>query len=109
MVYVKLYSTLTKFLKGVTVGETMQVEVPPGATVKDLIAKLGIGPGEVFLISVNSQVEDHAYCLNHGDEVSLFGPMAGGAGAIAGNMISSACASTVCPVVVEPLRDTPVA
>lgn len=79
MVYLRLYSTLTKYLKGARIGEAVPVEVEADANVRDLIAKLGIDEGEVYLVSVNSQVEAHDYILRDGDEVSLFGPIAGGA------------------------------
>ncbi|MDP2728388.1 MAG: MoaD/ThiS family protein [Dehalococcoidia bacterium] len=78
MVHLRLYSTLTKYLKGASIGEAVPVEVEAGTSVRDLIAKLGIAEGEVFLVSINSQVEAHDYILSEGDKVSLFGPIAGG-------------------------------
>lgn len=78
MVYLRLYSTLTKYLKGNRVGEAVPVDLAAGANIKDLIGKLGIAREEVFLVSVNGQIEGHDYVLREGDEVSLFGPVAGG-------------------------------
>lgn len=69
---------MTKYLRGAKVGEAVPVELETGASVRDLVAKLGIAAGEVFLVSVNSQVEELDYTLREGDEVSLFGPIAGG-------------------------------
>lgn len=79
VVYLRLYSTLVKYLKGARAGEAVIVETAVGSAVSDLIATLGIEKEEVFLISVNSQVEGPDYVLQAGDAVSLFGPIAGGA------------------------------
>lgn len=75
----RLYSALTKYLKGARAGEPVTMEMAAGSAVSDLIATMGIDKGEVFLISVNSKLEGLEYVLQAEDVVSLFGPIAGGA------------------------------
>ena len=76
LVYVKLYSTLVKYADGPGIPSAR--ELPGGETIADLIRGLGIGDDEVVLASVNCQLVDRDCVLKDGDEVSLFGPVAGG-------------------------------
>ena len=79
MVYLRLYSSLTKYLQAASAGDPVPFEIEDGSSVRDLISRLGIGEEEVFLVSVDGRLEDKDFVLSRGAEVSLFGPIAGGA------------------------------
>ncbi len=81
MVYLRLYSSLTKYLKSAGAGDPVPFEIEDGSSVRDLIGRLGIGEEEVFLVSVNGKLEDKDFIPSNGAEVSLFGPIAGGSAA----------------------------
>ncbi|OPY82221.1 MAG: ThiS family protein [Syntrophorhabdus sp. PtaU1.Bin153] len=53
-------------------------DLPEGATVDDIITKLGIPENEVTLIFVNGRRADRATQLADGDSVALFPPVGGG-------------------------------
>jgi len=58
------------------------VELPEGATVAELLARLGEGRAEGLLrgiaVSVNAEFASVAHALNEGDEVGLLPPVSGG-------------------------------
>ena len=55
------------------------LEVDEGATVDDLIALLGLRPGDVWLAMLDGQLADSDRPLRPGDELSLIPPVGGGA------------------------------
>lgn len=55
------------------------VELPDGATIEDLLAKLGITLPQAQMVLVNGQHQgDYKAVLKDGDTVSIFPPLAGG-------------------------------
>jgi molybdopterin converting factor small subunit len=56
----------------------LPVELPAGATVADLVARLGIAAGDVGVIAVNGALKTATIALAAGDKVALFPPIAGG-------------------------------
>ncbi|HEX9014389.1 MAG TPA: MoaD/ThiS family protein, partial [Chloroflexota bacterium] len=58
--------------------EWIDLELPEGATPATVLERLGIHPGEVWLVRANREVvpEDHA--LQDGDDLEIFEPVGGG-------------------------------
>ena len=62
----------------------MAAEVPPGATINDLLDQVAgrlprlAGMRASTLVAVGVEYQDRAYVLRPGDEVSLFPPVQGG-------------------------------
>jgi molybdopterin synthase sulfur carrier subunit len=77
-VHVKLFATLRRYRPGLGLGESFAVELPVGATVDDLLRKLGLHDDEVKIIFVNALFRDLAYVLADGDELGIFPPVGGG-------------------------------
>ncbi len=77
-VRVKLFATLRDRFPELGIGEAMKVEMPKGATVGDLVSKLGLPPEEVKLVYVNGRLRGWDHALSDGDEVGIFPPVGGG-------------------------------
>jgi len=76
-VRVTLFADLRKYTSP---GETgsRRCRLPAGATVADLVAELGIPPGELMTVGVNGELAATGTVLGDGDDVALFSPMEGG-------------------------------
>ena len=57
---------------------TFLLEVPSGATVDDVIAMLGLPPGEVGLAAVAGKHVARGHALKGGDNIKLFPCIVGG-------------------------------
>ena len=77
-VQVKLFASLRKYLPAGHAGDTLPVEVRDGATVRDVIAALGIAPEHTKMVVSNDQQLEPSSPLRDGQELSLFPPLAGG-------------------------------
>jgi molybdopterin synthase sulfur carrier subunit len=77
-VQVRLYATLRHYRPEVKLGESLPMELPEGATVGRLIARLGIPAEVVKTIFVNHCQQGPEHVLQNGDEVAIFPPVAGG-------------------------------
>ena len=77
-VRVKLFATLRDLFPHLGIGEPMEVEMPDGSTVADLIARLQIPRNEVKLVYVGGRLKGDEYVLQDGDEVGIFPPVGGG-------------------------------
>jgi sulfur-carrier protein len=76
---VKLHGTLRKYLPAGTSENVVQVDVPEGATVADVVSRLTIPPAHTkVMVSGNEQLEPTSV-LRNGQELNLFPPLAGGA------------------------------
>ena len=53
-------------------------ELPEGASVGDLVARLGMPPDLASVIIVSDQNTDPSHTLKEGDRVTLIPPLAGG-------------------------------
>ena len=86
-VQVKLFATLAQsvsgpFLahhpKGIRPGTPLEVELPEGSTLADLVAHMSLPREELKLTFVNGRARELDYRLVPGDEVGLFPPVGGG-------------------------------
>lgn len=77
-VRVRLFATLTRHLPGSTAGATIEVDLPAGATVASLLARIGVPQGEAHVAFVNGRIRSLDWPLQPGDEVGLFPPIGGG-------------------------------
>ncbi|MBM7853980.1 sulfur carrier protein ThiS [Desulfohalotomaculum tongense] len=75
---VRLYSGLEKYVENAQYGKPIQVELPEGATVKQLLDKLGIPQEQVFSVLVNGTHYNCSDVMEDGDRVALFPPVGGG-------------------------------
>jgi molybdopterin converting factor small subunit len=76
-VRVKLYATLTRYLSNTGPGIPVEVEIPDGATVGDLVNALKLPREEVKLFFVKGRARSIDWPLEPGDEVGIF-PLIGG-------------------------------
>ncbi len=77
-VAVRLYATLRRYHPEAQSGKTIQLTLPDGATVAQLIQVLPIPPGTVKRVFVNGIICDDDHVLQDGDEAGVFPPIAGG-------------------------------
>jgi molybdopterin synthase sulfur carrier subunit len=77
-VHVKLFATLRQFRPGLGMGEAFPVDLPDGATVGDLVQRLGLPQDEVRIVFVNACIRDLDHTLADGDELGIFPPVGGG-------------------------------
>jgi len=74
----RLYASLRKYQPGLGHGESLQVELPDGSRVADLLDKLGVPKNETKQVFVNGRLQLSDYVLKDGEEVGIFPPIAGG-------------------------------
>jgi len=77
-VEVRLYATLRKYSHGTGVGEPLILQMPEGAQVADLLARLGVPKSEVKTAFVNNRRRSEDHRLSDGDRVAIFPPVGGG-------------------------------
>ena len=77
-VFVKLYALLRKHHPGPNRSIPLEVELPDGATVVDLVPALDLPTELVRSAFVNNQAARLDTALNDGDQVGLFPPVVGG-------------------------------
>ena len=77
-VQVKLFATLRRCYPDLGIGEALDVELAPGATVADLVRQLGLPADEVKIVFVNGVVRETDHALADGDELGIFPPVGGG-------------------------------
>lgn len=86
-IYVKLYATLASNVSGhiqarhpqkIRAGSRLEVELPEGSTLDDLVAHLALPREQVKVAFVNARARDLGYGLQPGDEVGIFPPVGGG-------------------------------
>lgn len=77
-VKVWLYATLRKYASEIGIGEALIMQMPEGARLADLLARLRVPQDEVKTAFVNNRRRNEAYQLHDGDRVALFPPVAGG-------------------------------
>jgi len=54
------------------------VAIDPGITIDDLLVRLGVPSGDVWLVAKNGETVQRDTTLQPGDSVELFAPVAGG-------------------------------
>lgn len=77
-VNVKLFATLRRYYPHLRVGEALEMELPEGTTVGQLMNHLNLPTEQVRVVFVNGVARDENYVLNSGDEVGVFPPVGGG-------------------------------
>ncbi len=77
-VQVKVYATLRRYVEGAGAGTRLDVDLPEGAAVAELIARLGVPAEEVRMVFVNGRARPEDWHLEAGDEVGIFPPVGGG-------------------------------
>lgn len=77
-VQVKLYATLRRYQPQLRLGEALSISLPEGATVAQLVAKLGIPASTVKTVFVKGEIVKEEHALRDGDDVGIFPPIAGG-------------------------------
>ena len=78
-VWVSCFGALRDYLPPGAMGNGASVEVPEGATVADLIERLGAPPHLVFALLVDEDKADKQRPLHDGATVTLMPPFTGGA------------------------------
>jgi sulfur-carrier protein len=76
-VKVKLFATLRRSVAWAS-GEPMDIALPEGATIADLIATLELPSDQVKVIFVNGRARSEDWRLTTGDEIGIFPPIGGG-------------------------------
>jgi molybdopterin converting factor small subunit len=75
-VRVRLLGEFRRYLRGRS--EPLTCELAAGASVRDLLAELGIEPTAEIVVGVNGQLSGMDSQLSDQDEVILVSPMSGG-------------------------------
>lgn len=86
-VYVRLFAFLAdrvskalqeQYPQGIRSGSRLELTLPEGSTVEDLISKLALQGEQAKLIFVNGSAREIDHPLQSEDEVGIFPPVAGG-------------------------------
>lgn len=77
-VNVKVFATLTRHFPALPLGSALNVELEEGATVEELLKKIGISPSDVIIVLRNGKACQISQVLEEGDILSLFPPVGGG-------------------------------
>ena len=78
IVKVKLFATLRKYLPGVELGKSTDIQLECGTSIAQLYDVLGIPAEEIKLAYVNGIYAEIDTILNDGDEIGIFPPIGGG-------------------------------
>ena len=76
-VQVKLFATLRQRFPDLAIGEAMELELPAGTTVSQLIQQLDL-PDQAKVVFVNNIIREEDHMLQAGDVVGIFPPVGGG-------------------------------
>ena len=77
-VRLKLFATFRQYLPAGATGSGVEMEVPAGTRVSELLARAGVPQEESPMILVNGRGIDSDRMLVEGDVVAVFPAMAGG-------------------------------
>jgi molybdopterin converting factor small subunit len=86
-VRVKLYATLARsaagailsqYPEGLRPGFPLELELPMGSTLADLVAYLALPQEQVKVSFVNGRARGLDYGLSSGDDIGIFPPIGGG-------------------------------
>ncbi|MBC7225334.1 MAG: MoaD/ThiS family protein [Anaerolineae bacterium] len=77
-VRVRVFATLSRYVPDLRPGTFLDLELPEGATILDLIQRLRLPVEEVKVAFVNGRSRPFDWPLQEGDEVGLFPAIAGG-------------------------------
>ena len=76
-VQVRLYAALVRLVPGATAGTPLEVDLPEGSTLAELVAAIHLPAPEVKVIFANGRAREMSYTLAPGDRVGIF-PLVGG-------------------------------
>ncbi len=74
----RLYATLRRYQPQLGHGESVVMDLPDGATLRDLLTALHVPSEETKQCFVNATGQELDYKLRDGDDVGIFPPLAGG-------------------------------
>ena len=74
-VQINLYATLRAYVGG---SPSVDVDIEPGDTVRRVLDRLGVPPGETRILFVNNRAATLAQTLSDGDRVGVFPAIGGG-------------------------------
>jgi molybdopterin converting factor small subunit len=74
----RVYATLCRHVPGAIAGVPLNIDLPDGATVADLIKKMRVPAREVKVTFINGRRQSPDWVLCQGDEVGIFPPVGGG-------------------------------
>ncbi len=77
-VFVKLIATYQKLLPVGTDGNTLEIEVPNGATIAQILTPFGVPLDDTSVIVLNGLTVDLNAPVSEGDTVAAFSAIAGG-------------------------------
>lgn len=77
-VHVGLYGPLRHHFPDAELGEHVEVEMPDGATIGELVDKLALPADQVKVVFVNHRIRGEGHVLQDGDRVGIFPPVGGG-------------------------------
>lgn len=72
----RLHGNFRKYIGGSH--DTLDLEIPDGATINDVLEQLGVEDRDFWMSAVNREVAERTAVLHDGDRVEFFGPVAGG-------------------------------
>jgi molybdopterin converting factor small subunit len=78
IVKVKVFADLRQYIPELGLGESLDVQVASGVTIRQLFEQLEIPESEIKLAFVNGISREFEDILSDGDEVSFFSPVGGG-------------------------------
>ncbi len=73
-----LHASLRQYVEGYNPYHGITLEVVPGATVAQVVARLGLPAPEVTLIMVDGQRQEADFSLRGSERLGLFPPIGGG-------------------------------
>jgi molybdopterin synthase sulfur carrier subunit len=77
-VEVVVFATLRRFLPELSLGESLKIELTPGATFADIRDLLGLPPEEVKIVMCNSLQVELTDKAQDGDRIAYIPAVAGG-------------------------------
>ncbi len=78
VVKIKVFADLRQYIPELGLGESLDVQVESGVTIRQLFEQLEIPESEIKLAFVNGISREFEDILSDGDEVSFFSPVGGG-------------------------------
>ena len=74
-VQVSLYATLRRYVDGAA---SINIEVEPGCTIRQLIGQLGIPADQIRVVFIDNRAADLDHVLEGGEQIGMFPAIGGG-------------------------------
>ena len=75
---VRLYAALRRYVPQLGLGESIELDLDEGATIRHVFERLGLPESEVKRVFVNGRSRGYEHKLSEEDRVAIFPPVAGG-------------------------------